>query len=53
MKELQRFFIDYKVLEEKAVKVEMPHGVELARTILHEAIALYDREKEHLLHAYS
>jgi inorganic pyrophosphatase len=53
MKELQRFFMDYKILEEKAVKVETPHGVEQARTILRDAIALYDREKEHLMRAYS
>lgn len=48
LKELQRFFVDYKVLEDKVVQVEVPQGSALARLILREAIELYAREKEHL-----
>jgi len=48
MRELQRFFLDYKVLEDKEVKVEMPHGPQEAEQVLREAIALYARERDHL-----
>lgn len=48
IRQLQRFFLDYKVLEGKDVQVETPHGPELALQILREAIALYAREKDHL-----
>jgi inorganic pyrophosphatase len=48
LRQLQRFFMDYKVLEEKSVKVEMPHGRDLALQVLKEAIALYARERDQL-----
>lgn len=48
MKELQRFFLDYKALEGKEVTVEKPHGPDEARAVLREAIALYARERAHL-----
>ncbi len=48
LRELQRFFMDYKVLEGKTVEVEKPHGREQAVQILHEAIALYTREESRL-----
>ncbi|MBY0528094.1 MAG: inorganic diphosphatase [Gemmataceae bacterium] len=46
--ELRRFFQDYKVLEGKEVKVEVPHGVDEALRILREAVALYAKERERL-----
>lgn len=49
LRELQRFFMDYKTLEDKEVVVEAPLGVAYALPILHEAVALYEREKDHLL----
>jgi inorganic pyrophosphatase len=49
LRELQRFFLDYKTLEGKRVEVEAPFGVAEALSILHEAVALYDREKDHLI----
>jgi inorganic pyrophosphatase len=45
MRELQRFFLDYKVLEEKKVEVDTPLGPERALEVIHEAIALYARER--------
>jgi inorganic pyrophosphatase len=48
MRALQRFFLDYKVLEGKKVEVEMPHGPTEALAILHEAIAVYARDREKL-----
>lgn len=51
MKELQRFFLDYKVLEGKEVQVEKPRGPGEAMRIVHKAVALYAREREHLRHA--
>jgi len=47
-KELQRFFLDYKVLEGKEVQVETPQGRAEALAILHDAIALYARQRDHL-----
>lgn len=49
MRQLQRFFLDYKVLENEEVVVDAPLGHEAALPILHEAIALYARERETLL----
>ena len=43
MKEVHRFFEDYKKLENKEVKVEDFLGKEEAFRIIHESIALYDR----------
>jgi inorganic pyrophosphatase len=48
LRELQRFFIDYKVLEGKTVEVDKPHGREQALVILREAIALYTRDEARL-----
>jgi inorganic pyrophosphatase len=41
LREIQRFFLDYKVLESKEVVVEAPLGAEEALPILREAISLY------------
>ena len=46
--ELRRFFVDYKVLEGKAVTVETPLGPNEARAILQEAIDLYARDEDQL-----
>ena len=48
LRELQRFFLDYKVLEGAEVEVEAPNGYEQALPVIREAIALYQREKESL-----
>jgi inorganic pyrophosphatase len=45
LREVQRFFLDYKVLEGKEVVVEAPLGVAEALAILREAIALYKKEE--------
>lgn len=39
--EMQRFFVDYKVLEKKEVLVEAPLGRDAALATLREALALY------------
>jgi inorganic pyrophosphatase len=44
MKEVQRFFLDYKVLEGKQVVVEEPLGAKEALPILREAISFYKKE---------
>jgi inorganic pyrophosphatase len=41
LRELQRFFIDYKALEGSSVRVEAPAGANEAQPILKEAIAQY------------
>lgn len=46
--ELQRFFMDYKVLEEKEVLAEVPQGPEEAMRILLEAVACYSRNRNKL-----
>jgi inorganic pyrophosphatase len=38
---LQRFFLDYKVLEKKEVRIEAIEGRDAAERVLREAIALY------------
>ena len=48
LRELQRFFIDYKVLENKAVVVDEPQGRDAALRVLRDAVALYEREKVRL-----
>jgi inorganic pyrophosphatase len=47
--ELQRFFQDYKTLENKKVLVAAPQGRSLALQVLRDAIKLYDRERERLM----
>ena len=49
MRELQRFFMDYKALEGKEVVVDAPLGVKDALPILNEAVLFYARERNHLL----
>ena len=41
MKELERFFLDYKVLEEKAVRIEGLRGRADALRVIREAVQLY------------
>ena len=48
LRELQRFFQDYKALENKKVLVEAPQGRSEALRVLRDAIDLYDREKDRL-----
>ena len=47
-RELQRFFLDYKVLEGEEVTVEAPLGAAEAINILRAAITYYDRERDSL-----
>ncbi len=46
--EIQRFFQDYKILENKHVKVDSMEGRELAVRIVREAFELYGREESRL-----
>lgn len=48
LRELQRFFLDYKVLEGKQVLVEAPVGVEEALPVIRDAIAWYARDRDKL-----
>ena len=48
LRELQRFFLDYKVLEGEEVVVEEPLGHAEAMPILREALAFYTREAKRL-----
>ncbi len=48
LREVQRFFVDYKVLEGKEVVVEEPEGASTAVEVLREAIDLYNRERDKL-----
>jgi inorganic pyrophosphatase len=48
MREVQRFFVDYKVLEGKEVIVDAPLGAAEAVKILREALELYTRERDRL-----
>jgi inorganic pyrophosphatase len=48
LRELQRFFLDYKALEGKAVEVEKPLGRDEALAILAESIAMYARDRDKL-----
>lgn len=48
LQELQRFFLDYKVLEGEEVVVEAPLGVVQAVDVLRESCALYKRLRSEL-----
>ena len=48
LRELQRFFQDYKALENKKVLVEAPQGRSEALRVLRDAMRLYEQEKERL-----
>jgi len=48
LRELQRFFLDYKVLEGKEVTVDAPLGVAAALPIIREAIAFYQQHRAEL-----
>jgi inorganic pyrophosphatase len=49
LRELERFFLDYKVLEGKSVEVETPLGPDEALAVLRDAIALYVHNRKKLL----
>ncbi|HET7754726.1 MAG TPA: inorganic diphosphatase [Anaeromyxobacteraceae bacterium] len=49
MRQLKRFFEDYKVLENKKVLVSEPQGRSEALQVLRDAMKLYEREKVRLL----
>jgi inorganic pyrophosphatase len=49
LKELQRFFLDYKVLEHKEVRIETLRGRIDALNTVKDAIALYNTSREKLL----
>jgi len=51
LRELQRFFEDYKALEHKKVLVGAPQGRSAALEVLRDAIRLYDRERDRLMEA--
>ena len=51
MRELRRFFEDYKALENKKVLVREPQGRKHALEVLREAMKLYQRERERLMGA--
>ncbi|MCS6977575.1 MAG: inorganic diphosphatase [Gemmatales bacterium] len=48
LRELQRFFLDYKQLEDKQVMVDDPLGREEALDVIRDAIALYSKERDKL-----
>jgi inorganic pyrophosphatase len=48
MREIQRFFKDYKTLESKAVKVEEMAGADEAVRVVREALELYQTEENRL-----
>ena len=49
LRELKRFFEDYKALEHKKVLVSEPQGRSAALQVLRDAIRLYDRERDRLM----
>ena len=51
LRELKRFFEDYKALEHKKVLVGEPQGRKEGLEVLRDAIRLYDRERERLMEA--
>jgi inorganic pyrophosphatase len=48
MREMSRFFLDYKKLEDKEVSVEEPLGAQEAHKVIVEAIELYRQEENSL-----
>lgn len=48
LKTLKRFFEDYKILENKEVKIESFLGPEDAKSIIQKALKYYQRNKDHL-----
>ncbi|MBI1918927.1 MAG: inorganic diphosphatase [Planctomycetes bacterium] len=48
LRELKRFFLDYKVLEGKEVIVDEPLGVDLALPVIREAITFYRQHEVEL-----
>lgn len=46
--EIERFFIDYKVLEKKGVAIEKLQGPDVAVRVIREAIELYERRESEL-----
>ncbi|MGF1466839.1 MAG: inorganic diphosphatase [Sandaracinaceae bacterium] len=46
--EMQRFFQDYKILEDKEVQVDAPEGAETAQRVIREALELYQTEENRL-----
>jgi inorganic pyrophosphatase len=49
LRELQRFFQDYKILENKKVLVDAPQGRSEGLEVLRSAIRLYERDRERLM----
>jgi inorganic pyrophosphatase len=48
LREVKRFFMDYKTLEGKTVEVDEPMGPDEARTVLQAAIEFYNQEQNRL-----
>ena len=48
MREIQRFFQDYKTLENKSVAIEEPDEHDVAVRVVREALELYQREENRL-----
>jgi inorganic pyrophosphatase len=48
LREIERFFQDYKALERKSVEVDPIRGAEFANTVVRDAFALYRREESRL-----
>ena len=48
LRELKRFFIDYKALEDKPVTVDESLGPQEAKKVLRQAVDLYTRERDRL-----
>lgn len=51
MKEIVRFFKDYKTLEDKNVTIEQLYGRSFAFKVIEDAVQLYERESENLINA--
>jgi inorganic pyrophosphatase len=51
LRELQRFFIDYKALEGQKVEVDVPMGVAEALEVLRTSIQLYSSDRDRLRQA--